>query len=267
MAVRAVKGVQPEMVGDPEGYTAEQLDIAQGMMGRAPIDYPDLAPEQIEELKEQLRSLGRSDKVYALVLNDKQYVFAGLTGRDHKEIMNFLKKMSKPSNEDYFQRVCETGLLYPPIANQPLIWDTEPAGLPTTLASAILGRSGFVSQTEDQSDYLFVEDVGEPAATVEPEPEVLEALQREHGSVRKVFVVDGWYVIRPINRLEWKTLMKKFPQREDFEEEVAAHCVVWSRSHPEKPQFASALAGVADTLFDEISEISGNPRAAKVVAL
>jgi hypothetical protein len=217
----------------------------------------ELTPEVIEDAKIALEACGLPPVIYKFENEGDVFVFRPLYRRDWLEIDEYVQaNQNTVRQESVDLKICEKAIVWPGELLDPIHWDFLRAGYQSTLAKFILSRSGFFDDTIDQSQYMRIE----PLSTVEmgpkPGPEVIDQLKKQHNWALKLVQIDSeYFVVRPLKRLEWKTISSA--EDTDLDLITAEAVTVWSKEYPHKPNFGDKLAGTVRALSQIIMEISG----------
>lgn len=219
----------------------------------------DLTPQVVDAIKQALQDIGLPPKVYKFTVDDKVIVFRPLYRSDWLEIEQFLLTNNEQVRQDALdEKICQMAICWPREITLPIHWERQLAGVQMALARQIRGRSGFIlPDMPEQADYIRVD----PLTTVEPgpkpTPETIDQLKVEYSiwSLKQVFIDGDYYVVRPLNRGEWRQVPN--PEEGDAELFVAQRGTVWSRDYPNEPNFAGRIAGTVNTLSQVIMQISG----------
>lgn len=235
----------------------------------APQKY-ELTDEIIAGLKAALVKEGLPDKLYRFTFGGKSQdviLFRPLLRDEWEKRVEAYKQANPNLTQDQWdERICSEGLVWPADMLEPSRWGIQPAGYQPTLSANIQARSGFIQQEVDQADYMLVE----PLSTVErgpkPDAKVIEKLKAENPwPLRLLLLGDEYFIYRPINRAEYKLIHGK-----DEVDPALATCqraTLWSKEYPEKPNWEGThkLAGVVNTLYQLIMLASGTDTALMTV--
>jgi hypothetical protein len=216
-----------------------------------------LTPEVIAEQKAYLTSQGLPAKIYKFEADGDTFIFRPLYRGDWNEIQAFVQANQSTIRQDAInQKICEKALLWPEALLHPAIWEVQRAGIQDSLAKFILAHSCFLDPDLDQSSYLRVEPLGEADPGPKPsEAEVAELKAKFNWTLRAVKVDQDWYVVRPLNRAEWKQISS--PDELDIDLAAAERATVWSREYPARPAFGDKVAGTVRALSEVIMAASG----------
>lgn len=218
-----------------------------------------LTPEIIEAMKEAMVAHGLPPKIYKFEIDKDVFVFRPLFRADWNEINGFIQaNQGNVKQEDVDRRVCERGILWPEHVMMPMIWDFQRAGVQSTLAKHILGRSGFFDPDLDQRDYLKIEPIANVERGPKPSPEVVVELKGRFPTfaLKGVYIDGEYYVVRSLSRAEWKMLSTDSDDV-DLDLTTAERATIWSTDFPNPPNFGARLAGTVRALSEVIMQASG----------
>lgn len=224
-----------------------------------PLPGPEeLTPALIEEIKAEMAQYGLPPRLFKYTCEGRAIVWRPLFRFDWNEINAFVQSNNgNVRQEDVDRKICEKAICWPQDITSPFHWDFQPAGLQSSLAKQVLSRSGFFDPEIDQSAYLKVE----PLTTVERGPKPDEKIVAElkgkfpNWALKLVCIEGDHYVVRPLNRAEWKKISGT--DDADLDLATAERATVWSREYPATPNFADRVAGTVRTLSEVIMRISG----------
>lgn len=224
-----------------------------------PVGSFEYTPDIGEKLKEHLQSLGLPDTLYLFEHEEDTFVLKPLTRKEHLEIKQGLKPDAE-GNIDFdafYQKVCEYCVAWPDIVFDPILWDMSRAGYQSSIAREVLLRSGF-PDFESGFTLTEVRPLDDWKEDDLPNDEVLASLKAEYpGRLSLVTVGSTHYVIRPVTRLEWKTIQSNCADLDDAKLTISERATVWSSKYgTDKIAFGNVEAGVVEALFNEISTLS-----------
>lgn len=217
----------------------------------------DLTPDIIEEMKLALEGCGLPPTIYKFENEGDLFVFRPLYRRDWLEIDEYVQANQNTVRQDSVDlKICEKAVVWPGELLDPIHWDFQRAGYQSTLAKFILARSGFFDDSIDQSQYMRVEPLSTIEVGPKPAPDVIAQLKGQNNWALKLVQIDSeYFVVRPLKRLEWKTISSA--DETDLDLITAEAVTIWSKEYPNKPNFGEKLAGTVRALSQVIMEISG----------
>jgi hypothetical protein len=219
-----------------------------------------LTPETVEMLKATLVARGLPPTLYKFSFEHDTFAFRPLYRPDWVQLEAFMQSNPNARQDIFDQKICEKALLYPEELINPVMWDLQRAGYQQTLARYITAKSGFLDPEIENSTRV------EPLTTVEtdapPVGELVEELKRTYfpWTLTLVTVMGEHFVVRPLNRTEWKGLTGAGadPNMPELKQKVAERATVWcSRGGNAPINFNEKLAGIINTLSQVILEASG----------
>lgn len=217
----------------------------------------DLTPEVIEELKKALQVNGYSEKIYKFDNDGDTIVFRPLFAPDYQDIQAWVKTKGDTTSQDEIDwMVCQKAIVWPGELTNPVMWDVQKAGIQSSLAKNILARSGFIVPDIDQSSYMSVTPLVVVPHGPKPSAAAVGELKEKYNwSLQLVDCEGEYYVIRPINRAEWRALTTS--ETADLDLLTAEKVTVWSKDYPGPVDFSVRAGGVARTVAEESMRISG----------
>ena len=216
--------------------------------------------ESIVAAKAALARMGYPDDLYKVTIAKDTYLIRPLIIRDWIEVKSFIQSDSPNLyNDAFLERVCQKAVIVPDIAGNPILWGLQKAGVQMTLARHILARSGFLDQEMDQSDYMDIEFITADSPHRAPTPEETEQVKAANPGVplSRVLVCNRHFIIKPITRIQWKTVRANAKTEADAEMKISEVGCVWSEDYPQTPNFDEALAGIPTVLSSIICNQSG----------
>lgn len=220
----------------------------------------ELTPEIVEQLKQLMVENGLEPKIYKFVNDGDTLVFRPLIFEDYAEIQMYVKSNEMNGGavgqDDIDRMICNKGILWPGEVVNPSFWDLQKAGLQGTLAKQILARSGFIVNDIDQSAYMSVEPLVVLPSGPKPDENVVSELKAKYTWNLHLVLCEGeYYVVRPINRAEWRALTTA--ETADLDLLTAEKVVVWCKDFPNPVDFGTRAAGVARTIAEISMAMSG----------
>lgn len=217
-----------------------------------------VTPELVTEIKSSLAALGLPTTIFKVVFGNIEIIIRPLYREpDWLNFQNFLKDNSGNNDRKFRDaiayKVCQLGVVWPAELLNPLRWNLLPAGLQNLVSNSIFKCSYIFDDEPDQAPE--VELIGSAPDTVEPTPEELELLATKYpqwlGLLKQVIILNYAFVVRPINRIEWRAIAGK-PQIE-LEDSLVKAATVWA----DNTDFDSLPAGVVTALSSVIFESCG----------
>ena len=207
-----------------------------------------LTQEQIAQIKQEWESTSTAP-IYKVSLLDNDYIF---TAAERKVIFEVEDMMGKNPNIRQIQIdefMVQKTLIYPKWT--PTEYSALPAGVIPTLAMHIRDKSGFYVPDFSDPSMLYAESITEETPIAIPSNEEIAELKEKYKwNLYGVRCVDGYFVFRPVSRLEWRNINDK---SEDPEIDICKTCVIW----PKKQDWDKTLAGTTRNILNAVMEKSG----------
>lgn len=217
----------------------------------------ELTPEIIDELKQALAANGFNEKIYKFANDGDTIVFRPLLHLDYQEIQAWVKANGDNLGQDEIDKaICQKALVWPGELLNPIVWDVQKAGMQSTLSKQVLARSGFIVPDVDQSEYMSVVPLVTLTNGPKPSDEAVVELKNKYNWALHLVLCEGeYYVVRPINRAEWRALTTA--ETADLDLLTAEKVTVWSKDYPGPVDFSMRAAGVARTIAEVSMGLSG----------
>lgn len=190
----------------------------------------------------------RYKRVYLANFDDDKFVFRELNRTEFRELRGI-----KGADTFYLEdRMCERCVLWPQNLNFQTM-GAQKAGIPSTLSQIIMESSGFAEVSEMDADEMlewvdFAEDFTQ---------EDFDNAKKKYSHLYYIRFANGeFYLIRGLNRKEYKDL-KKVEMEPLFEEEkICDTCVVYPKDY-NFTTMKKTSAGIPTTLSNIILQKSG----------
>lgn len=218
----------------------------------------ELTQDIIDNLKKLIASHGLEPKIYKFTFDGDVLLFRPLYRADWNEIQAYIRANKNDVPKDDLDRmICERCLLWPEEIMHPGLWEIQRAGIQESLADECLFRSGFFDPTRDnQGEIMKVETLSTIEPGPRPTPEQIAELKAKYNWPMKLVFINGdYYVVRPLNRGEWKLIQTS--EDPDPDMLIVERACVWSRNYPNGPDFSDKVAGTVRSLSSVVVEISG----------
>jgi hypothetical protein len=200
-----------------------------------------ISDEDLQSIKDRV-----AGPIFKKNIRGRDYIFRMLTRGDRNYLQDWSSQNPNAKFSEYDDIVVERVLLWPNLNS--IEKNTLPAGINDVLSN-VIQQKAFMIPGEDT---LECEQVSSVFVEQKPSDEEIEdAKSKTSNPVFKVGIAGIYFLVRPLLRLEYKTMAGN--EGIDYQVETCKRCTLW----PKEYKWNDCPAGIPEVVAGQILKSSG----------